>query len=147
MEVSVKKHLFFAMAFFILVAATAFGQSSIFINRVFQKASSNTVDMKASDDNETFHVSKRPLLVIQDFSDAEPSVDEGSPALNLELTPVGAQKIREFTSKNVGKRLAFIVDGKLIRAPVIRDVITGPGLSIDPVGKDEALRLSKFFHK
>jgi hypothetical protein len=44
--------------------------------------------------------------------------------VQIEFTPTGAKKIAELTSANIGKRLAVIVDGRVISAPTIRAEVT-----------------------
>ena len=41
------------------------------------------------------------------------------------LDRYGAQKFGKATTNNVGKRLAIVLDNKIISAPVIREPITG----------------------
>jgi len=45
--------------------------------------------------------------------------------VNFNLDRVGAKKFGKATSSNVGKRLAIILDGKIISAPTIREAIIG----------------------
>jgi len=49
----------------------------------------------------------------------------GRPQVALEFTPEGAKKFAEITRKNIGKRLAIVLDGRVYSAPVIRSAITG----------------------
>lgn len=65
-------------------------------------------------------ISRTPLLVNADFTESE-ITDRDEPAgLNLKTTASAAQKLKEFSSKNIGKQLALIVDGKVLMTPVIR---------------------------
>ena len=43
----------------------------------------------------------------------------------LHFDRFGAQKFGKTTTENVGKRLAIVLDNKVISAPVIREAITG----------------------
>jgi preprotein translocase subunit SecD len=53
----------------------------------------------------------------------------GSPVVNFELKSEGAQVFKEFTSNNVGKYLAIVLDNKVISAPRINSAITqGQGM-------------------
>ncbi|HPS20850.1 MAG TPA: protein translocase subunit SecD [Candidatus Omnitrophota bacterium] len=47
----------------------------------------------------------------------------GEPYVSLTLNPKGAQLFADLTATNVGKRLAIVLDGKVISAPVIREPI------------------------
>lgn len=47
------------------------------------------------------------------------------PYVSLEFTSEGAEKFGRITTENVGKRLAILLDGEVISAPVIQDAILG----------------------
>lgn len=47
----------------------------------------------------------------------------GEPYVSLTLNPKGAQVFANVTATNVGKRLAIVLDGKVVSAPVIREAI------------------------
>ncbi len=51
----------------------------------------------------------------------------GSPVVLFELKPEGADIFYEVTSKNIGKRLAIVLDDKIRSAPVIRAALRGSG--------------------
>ncbi len=46
------------------------------------------------------------------------------PMVSLELTEEGAAVMAELTAANVGKRIAILVDGEIVSAPVCREQIT-----------------------
>jgi hypothetical protein len=48
-----------------------------------------------------------------------------SPAVMLDLTPAGRERFAELTSRIVGQRLAVLVDGTVVSAPIVRGAITG----------------------
>jgi len=50
--------------------------------------------------------------------------DENSPLLLLTLTEEGAKAMREITSRNLNKKLAIVLNGKVVSAPTIRSTIT-----------------------
>jgi protein-export membrane protein SecD len=64
--------------------------------------------------------------------DAQARVDNqtNKPSVSFTLNRVGSQKFGKATSKNVGKRLAIVLDNKIISAPSIREPITGGSGSI-----------------
>ena len=72
-------------------------------------------------------VLKRAIVVSGDQLDsAKPDYDQdGEPAVAFSFKPLGAKKFGEATSKNIGERLAIVLDGQVISAPVIRNAITG----------------------
>jgi len=45
--------------------------------------------------------------------------------IDFSLTPEGTKQFAEITGQNVGKRLAIVIDGRLITAPTIQSSITG----------------------
>ena len=63
----------------------------------------------------------------ENLIDAQPRVDNqsNSPMVAFTLDRYGAQKFGKVTTNNIGKRLAIVLDNKIISAPVIREAITG----------------------
>jgi hypothetical protein len=62
---------------------------------------------------------------------AEVSKSDGqSTEVLVKLSPSGAQKLGEATARNVGRELAIVWNGWVIRAPVVRSAITGQSLAI-----------------
>lgn len=51
--------------------------------------------------------------------------DMGEPAVSFKFKKSGANKFAKATSENIGKRLAIVLDGRVISAPVINSAITG----------------------
>ncbi len=47
----------------------------------------------------------------------------GQPIVSLKFNTEGTQKFKEITERNVGKRLAIFLDGAIISAPVVNEVI------------------------
>jgi preprotein translocase subunit SecD len=54
----------------------------------------------------------------------------GTPAINLQLDQTASITLESVTSKNRGRRLAVIVDGKIVIAPTIKETITGGHMTI-----------------
>ena len=52
---------------------------------------------------------------------------DGQPGFEVSLTPAGAKKLKEFSTENVGRTLAIVVDGKLLMTPRIVDPIVTDG--------------------
>jgi preprotein translocase subunit SecD len=60
------------------------------------------------------------------LTDAQVGYDQSNrPVINFSLNSEGAQIFGDFTGKNVGKRLAIVLDGKVYSAPVINERIGG----------------------
>ncbi|HVZ01947.1 MAG TPA: protein translocase subunit SecD [Dongiaceae bacterium] len=71
-------------------------------------------------------VEKVPLLYGQNLVDAQQTFENGAqPVVAFKFDSVGARKFGDATSKNVGRRFAIVLDGKIISAPVIKDAILG----------------------
>ena len=80
-----------------------------------------------SETGEDIVVSKKIIMSGENLIDAQPRVDSqsSSPMVAFNLDRYGAQKFGKVTTNNVGKRLAIVLDEKIISAPVIREAITG----------------------
>ncbi len=75
-------------------------------------------------------VSKRVILSGDNLINANPSFDNraNESIVSFSLDRVGAKKFARATQKNVGKRLAIILDNKIISAPQIREpILSGNG--------------------
>ncbi len=72
-------------------------------------------------------VSKRIILSGDNLVDAQPRMDSQSnqTVVSFSLDRVGAKKFAKATSSGVGKKLAIILDGKIISAPNIVEPIVG----------------------
>lgn len=67
-----------------------------------------------------------PILDGTMLTDAQVGYDQNNnPVINFSLNSEGAQIFGDFTGKNVGKRLAIVLDGKVYSAPVINERIGG----------------------
>jgi len=77
--------------------------------------------------NEEISVSKRIILSGENLIDAQPKYDNlnNEPIVAFTLDRLGSQRFGRATSKNIGKRIAIILDNEAISAPVIKDSITG----------------------
>lgn len=79
-------------------------------------------------------LAKAPVLTVKDIESvaADSSQLEGKKVyfLNVMLQETSASRFGEVTKKNVGKRMAVIIDNELIMVPIIRDPITSGRLSV-----------------
>ncbi|MEA3352282.1 MAG: protein translocase subunit SecD [Campylobacterota bacterium] len=68
-----------------------------------------------------------PILTGSEVVDAQVAFDQqtNQPIINFTLSTFGAKVFGDFTSKNIGKRLAVVLDGKVFSDPVIRERIGG----------------------
>lgn len=72
-------------------------------------------------------VKQIPILTGSEVIDAKVAFDQqtNQPIINFTLSSFGAKVFGDFTAKNVGKRLAVVLDGKVFSDPVIRERIGG----------------------
>ena len=79
------------------------------------------------DGNDEAIVSKRIILSGDNLVDANPRMDTQSnqTVVSFSLDRAGAKKFGKATTSGVGKRLAIVLDNKIISAPVIREAIVG----------------------
>ena len=74
---------------------------------------------------------KEVSLTGSDLSLSLPGFDTyGSPNVRLQFTAQGTQTFAKVTEENVGKRLAIVLDGKVMSAPVIQGAILGGNAEI-----------------
>ncbi|MCU1338548.1 MAG: hypothetical protein JWO19_4129 [Bryobacterales bacterium] len=104
--------------------------------------SGDSVRSISSADGSLVSLNEKPLLSIDDFTDASVSLTEGQIVLNISMTTDAAKRIQMFTANNVGKQLAFLVNGRLIKKARILDPITGKGIMFSPFVRDEAQKLA-----
>jgi preprotein translocase subunit SecD/SecD/SecF fusion protein len=79
------------------------------------------------DGSEEVIVSKRIILSGDNLLDAQPRMDTqtNETIVTFTLDRVGAKRFGKATTNGVGKRLAIVLDGKIVSAPIIRSAIVG----------------------
>jgi protein-export membrane protein SecD len=72
-------------------------------------------------------VSKRIIISGENLLDAQPSMDSqaNQTIVSFNLDRVGAKRFGKATKTGIGKRLAIILDGKIVSAPIIQGAILG----------------------
>lgn len=86
----------------------------------------------------TYLVVKAPMLTTDAIGRASvgsnevtnPSIENG-PIVLLELTPAGRDAFAKGTAAAVGKKVATVLDGEVVNAPVIQEQITGGKLALN----------------
>ena len=76
------------------------------------------------------NVSKRVIVSGDNLINAQPSLNRqnNEAVVNFTFDRPGSKKFARTTSDNVGKRIAIILDNKIISAPVVREaIVTGQG--------------------
>ena len=95
-----------------------------------EEESFGTEKLSFQDGTDDVIVSKRIILSGDNLVDAQPRMDNQSnqTVVSFSLDRVGAKKFAKATSSGVGKRLAIILDGKIISAPnIVEPIIGGSG--------------------
>ena len=73
-------------------------------------------------------VKKIPILDGSSITSASPNRDQNNQyVVSFTLDSAGARIFGDFSGKNIGKRLAIVLDGKVYSAPVLRSRITDSG--------------------
>ena len=91
-----------------------------------------TEKLMFEDESEEAIVSKRIILSGDNLVDAKPTMDTqtNETVVTFSLDRVGAKKFGKATSTGVGKRLAIVLDGKIISAPSVREPIVAPSTAL-----------------
>jgi len=81
--------------------------------------------LKFENELEEATVSKRIIISGENLLDAQPKMDTqtNQTIVSFTLDRVGAKRFGKATSTGIGKKLAIVLDGKIISAPVVRDTI------------------------
>ena len=101
--------------------------------------------LQSKNNLETYNVQKKLVLSGEHLTDAQPGFDNlnNSSVVNFKLDGFGSKKFAYATKNNIGKRLAIIIDDKVVSAPVVRDAITtGNGQISGSFSVEEANNLS-----
>ncbi|TLD85248.1 protein translocase subunit SecD [Helicobacter sp. MIT 11-5569] len=78
------------------------------------------------DENQKILLKAIPILDGAMLTDARAAYDQnGQPIINFTLNAQGGKIFGDFSGKNVGNRMAIVLDGKVYSAPVIRERIGG----------------------
>ena len=86
-----------------------------------------TEKLKLIETGEELLLSKRVIISGDNLVDASPRMDSlnNQTVVSFTLDRVGSKRFAQATKRNIGTRLAIVLDGQIISAPVIRDVIAG----------------------
>ena len=79
------------------------------------------------DGNTSLRIDKRVILSGDNLDNARPSFNnqDNETVVSFTLDRLGAKRFAKATTNNVGKRLAIILDNKIVSAPQIREPILG----------------------
>ena len=87
-------------------------------------------ELEFEDGSEVVNVSKRIIVSGENLIDSQPRMDNqtNETVVTFDFDRVGAKRFGRATTKGVGKRLAIVLDGKVISAPVIQEaIVAGSG--------------------
>ena len=92
-----------------------------------EESTFGTETIQFEDGSEEAIVSKRIIISGEHLIDAKPKMDNqtNETVVTFTLDRVGAKRFGKATTSGIGKRLAIVLDGKIISAPVVRDAIVG----------------------
>ena len=96
----------------------------------------------ALNDSTNIPLTGTPLVTSADITGARATLTEGQWVLNLDVTEEGARRVQVFSKQNVGRTMAFLVDGKVHRMPRILDPIMGNGFLIGGFERADAERVA-----
>jgi preprotein translocase subunit SecD len=91
-----------------------------------------------------FLVRREAVITGRDLKSARVGVDQNNqPGVDFTLNPAGADKFKRETGRNVGRRLAIVLDGSVASAPVIQGQISDRGQISGRFSTQEADELAK----
>jgi preprotein translocase subunit SecD len=92
-----------------------------------------------------FYLVRREAVITgRDLKHARAGVDQNnSPDVQFTLNPTSAEKFKRATGRNIGRRLAIILDGRVESAPTINGQIGAEGVIEGHFSNQEADELSK----
>jgi preprotein translocase subunit SecD len=99
--------------------------------------------------SDTVCIGEQPVIRVRDI---ESCITDSSKInsnevyfLNIKLKNSVVSKFKEVTAKNTGKKLALVIDSKIVSAPVIRDPITSGRMTFggdkEPIIKELGVKL------
>ena len=94
--------------------------------------------LKFENSDEEALVSKRIILSGDNLIDAQPRMDSqtNQTIVSFSLDRLGAKRFGKATTEGVGRRLAIVLDNKIISAPIIKDAIVSGNGQITGGGLD-----------
>ena len=121
-EVSMHRELIVGIGILCLVSTTAIrGQSVLTIRAAATSPVSGWQQMASPDRDRILWVAPTSDLTSADIERAESvTSSDGSPALTIVFTDDGVKKMAALSATRLGQPIAFLLDGKLIWAPVVR---------------------------
>lgn len=88
-------------------------------------APSGSVIVQGETEGSFMVVKKRPIVTGDQLTNAQANFKDAMPVVHFSFNSIGAKKFGDATVKSRGKRLAIVLDGKVLSAPVINEPIRG----------------------
>ena len=86
---------------------------------------------------------KAPLITLADLTGASMSHADGQDGIGFNLSRPAGQRLRAFTTKNVGAQLAFVINGKARMVAKVLDPMKGDAVWISPFPLAEGQALAQ----
>lgn len=86
---------------------------------------------------------KEPVVRNGDIATVAVEETAGSFRVALHLTPEGGTRMRAATRNFAGRRMAILIDGKMVAAPVIRSAVGEDAMIDAGFSRDEAYRIAR----
>ncbi len=87
-----------------------------------------------SDSEARYCIYKTPIVTEINFVSVKISADTAAYGINytvwIKLDSAGAESVKAATEKMVGQKAAFIIDNRVIAAPVVRDPIVSGSIAV-----------------
>lgn len=91
---------------------------------------------------ETYYIDPKAIVTVADFEEAKVKEQYGQYVLSVTLNDLGKKAFAAASKRYKGKRLAFVIAGELVMAPVVYDEI--PGGNFDISGNFDEKELKRF---
>lgn len=103
-----------------------------------------TMVVREGGNKEVLHLRKEALLTAADVRSARAGTQPqlGGATVYLAFTEEGRRKFFEATKVSVGRRLAIVVEGRLLSAPTVQHPIQGDAVITGDFTRDEARALA-----
>jgi preprotein translocase subunit SecD len=104
------------------------------------------IGMPVGDTDEQIYVTKTAALKNGDVAKADArrsQVDPASYEVSIEFTEAGGKKMEALSEANLGKRLAVLVDGKVLSAPKLQTKISSRAVITGKISADDARRIAR----
>ena len=136
------------LALIVFLSFTIFPQDKLFVTGIYEVINSDSCADNADYYSieylsEELCLKQNPLINISDFDSIRVASTEFNEerlfALNIKLSESATKYFKEVTSKNIGKRLALIINNEIILAPIVKGTIPSGLISIE----DDEVRIKE----